>query len=209
MALRPAALALAVIGLLGFIGASSNADAQQTVDSQIPGQLIGVGPDQRTLIVEWNNNDVQGCGTPVVTPTVVETAASVSVTLTAVDDALAPGTSCGGVGLVGTVTATLAAPLAGRTIEGLQIQGGAFDQFRTRTETMPDLVGLSPVDARLMLSLPPGVPKGQLFNDGPVGLVDHYVRQSHAGVLASVIAQQPKPGKPMRRGMIVILRVAR
>ncbi len=211
MAPRSFALPLAAIGLLlVFTGGSSSADAPQTIDSQIPGLLIGVGPAQRTLTVGWNNDDVEGCGTPVVTPSVVETAGSVTVTLVAQDGVLPAGVACGGVGLAGTVTVALAAPLAGRSVEGLQVQGGAFDWYGSGGggSTMPDLVGLSPYDARLMLSPPPGTPTGRPFRNGPVGLVDHYASDLRAGALASVVSQKPLPGKPIRRDMIVVLKVA-
>jgi len=198
-------LPLATIGLLALTGASGRADTQQTVDSQIPGLLVGVGPGQRSLTVAWDNALAQGCGAPTVTPSVVETGDSVSVVLTAQETALPPEDSCGGVGLMGTVTVPLTAPLGGRALEGLELRGGAF--YRGGGAMMPSLVGLSPYDARLMLSPPPGEPAGASFADGPVGLVDHQTRHSQAG-LASVVAQRPLAGKAIRRHMIVVLTVA-
>jgi hypothetical protein len=203
------ALALATTGVLVLSGASSGgAQSPATTDQQIPGALIGVGPTQRTLIVEYTNEELlQGCGVLGMTPSVTETADTVSVTLTAHVGVLAPGTFCGDSGHVWTATVPLSAPLGGRSVLGLGLQGAAF-YSGAPPPTMPNLVGLSPRDARLLLSLPRGIPAGQPFGVGPVALVDHHTRHSTTGAPALVVRQRPIAGTPIRRHMLVVLSVA-
>jgi hypothetical protein len=200
---------LLAAGLSGAAAASSGAQGA-TTQEPISGQLLAVGPAGRSLTVAYPGAAMQGCGLFGVAPGVVETAASVTVTLTATVGVLPPGVECAD-GLVGgTVVVPLAAPLAGRAVEGLALQGGAFDFYGGSVgPTIPSLVGLSPLDARLMLSPPPGALAGEPFGFGPVALVDHTARHAGARALATVVAQKPAPGTPLRRGLIVVLTVAR
>ena len=201
---------LSAAGLLAAAAASSGAQGT-TTQAPISGLLLAVGPAGRSLTVAYTDAGVQGCGLFGVSPSVVETAASVSVTLTATVGVLPPGVACADdlVGLGQTVVVTLSAPLAGRAVEGLTVQGGVFDWYgEVAAPTIPNLVGLSPLDARLMLSPPPGTPAGEPFGFGPVALVDHTDRHAGARAHATVVAQKPEPGTPLRRGMIVVLTVA-
>src|ERR1039458_8158142 len=198
-------LPLATIGLVVLMGTASSAQSPATTDEQIQGWLIGVTPTQRSLTAGYLSG---GCGFSSVTPSVTETPVSVTVTLTAQSVVQPPGVACPANLLVESTTAALAAPLGGRAVYGLELQGGAFGVLRLAV-AMPSLVGLSPYDARLMLTHPPGDLAGQPFGSaGPVGLVDHHTRHSRTGALAMVIAQRPLAGKPMRRHMIVVLTVA-
>jgi hypothetical protein len=202
---------LSAAGLLAAAAASSVAQGT-TTQAPISGLLLAVGPAGRSLTVAYTDADVHGCGLFGVSPTVVETAASVTVTLTATVGVLPPGVACAAdlVGIGQTVVVPLSAPLAGRAVEGLALQGGVFDWYgEVAAPTIPSLVGLSPLDARLMLSPPPGVAPGEPFGFGPVALVDHSARHAGARALPTVVAQKPAPGTPIRRGMIVVLTVAR
>jgi hypothetical protein len=200
-------LALAMIGLVALMGtASSSAQGTVTVAEQAQGALVGVGPDQRTLIVAWTDQDFGGCGVFGVAGSAAETADSVSVTLVAQVGVDEPGSACGAPGQFGTVTVTLAAPLAGRAVKGLQLLGWAFSQYNNTIAgfRMPKLAGLSPHDARFMLTLP-SLPIGER----PIGgLVDHHTHHSKTGALAMVVAQRPLAGKLIRRHTIVVLTVA-
>jgi len=199
-------LPLATIGLVVLMGAASSAQSPATTDEPIQGWLIGVGPTQRSLAVAYRDG---GCGFSSVTPLVTETPVSVTVTLTAQSVVQPPGASCPAVAWDATLTVALAAPLGGRAVSGLELQGRAFGVPPLPTGAMPSLVGLSPYDARAMLTHPPGVPAGQPFaGGGPVGLVDHHTHRSKTGALPMVIAQRPLTGKPIRRDMIVVLTVA-
>jgi hypothetical protein len=203
-------VALLTAGLLSAAAASSSAQGTTTTQEPIGGLLLAVGPAGRSLTVSYTDAGIQGCGLFGVAPAVAETAASVSVTLTATVGVLPPGVSCADDLVGGTVVVPLAAPLAGRAVDGLALQGGAFDWYgEVAAPTIPSLVGLSPLDARLMLSPPPGTPGGEPFGFGPVALVDHTARHAGARALATVVAQKPAPGTPLRRGMIVVLTVAR
>ena len=102
-----------------------------------------------------------------------------------------------------TVTVPLAAPLEGRAIEGLRLQGGGCSVLPFETAShpvaMPDLLGLSPRDARLLFTAPtPTVG----------GFVDHRLHRG-TNLRARVIAQRPAAGKPCREGRIVAVTVGR
>ena len=61
-----------------------------------------------------------------------------------------------------------------------------------------------------MLSPPPGISTEQVVRVlGPVALVDHTARHASSRALATVTAQKPAPGAPLRRGLVVVLTVAR
>jgi hypothetical protein len=208
--LRRLGPAFATVGLLAVAGLSSGAQGATTAQEPISGLLLAVGPAGRSLTVAYTDAGIGGCGLLGVTPAVVETATSVSVTLTATVGVLQPGVECADDLVFGTVVVPLAAPLAGRAVEGLELQGGVFDWYGGNGRpTVPSLVGLSPLDARLMLSPPPGISTGESFAFGPVALVDHTARHASARVLATVTAQKPAPGAPLRRGLVVVLTVAR
>jgi hypothetical protein len=196
-------------GAVVLVGATS-AQGDATVSGPLHGNLLGVGPDQGSLIVGWDESDAPGCGVVngSVTPSVIETAESVTVTLTAEAYANPPNTVCPLPAGFGTITVALAAPLGGREITGLGIQGGGYGQGSAPPIRIPNLVGLSPVDSRLMMSSPRGIPAGQSFSGvGPVGLVDHHTHVSR-GALAMVVAQRPRVGEPIRRHITVVLTVA-
>lgn len=201
-------LLLAMGVVLALTSALSSAQSPATTDQPIQGLLIGTGPKQKTLLAQYNNSTVVGCGILGVTPSVTETTASVSVSLIAHVGVLPPGEGCADSLVSGTVAIPLPAPLDGRTVNGLQIQGGAFALFPGLRMPMPNLIGLSPHDALLMLSPPPGVPPGQPFVGGPVGLVEHHTHHSHPATLASVVAQRPAAGDAMHRHMTVVLTIA-
>jgi hypothetical protein len=193
-------------GLLLLMAASSSADGTQTIDTPIPGLLIAVGPTQQTLTVAWNNARAQGCGSLVVAPSVVETATTVTVQLIAqVTQPVPAPETCAGDAEFGTLTATLASPLAGRAVNGLQLTGGALYSDYGPGATMPSLVGLSPYDARMMLS---PMPADKRVPWGPVGLVDHHSGHVPGGALATVIAQRPVAGRLLPHRVIVVLTVA-
>jgi hypothetical protein len=199
---------LSAAGLLAAGAASSGAQGA-TAQEPISGMLLAVGPSGRFLLVAYPGAADQGCGLFGVAPEVAETAASVTVTLTATVGVLPPGVACADGLIGGTLVVPLAAPLAGREVEGLALQGAVFDSFSGGGPTIPSLVGLSPLDARLMLSPPPGVTPGEPFGFGPVALVDRNARHAGARALATVVAQKPAPGTAIHRGMLVVLTVAR
>jgi hypothetical protein len=208
---RPLVALVLAAGLAAATAASSGAQGT-TTQVPIEGLLLAVGPAGRSLTVAYTDAGAEGCGLFGVSPSVVETTASVSVTLTATVGVLPPGVACADdlVGLDQTVVIPLSAPLAGRAVEGLALQGGVFDWYgEVMAPTLPSLLGLSPLDARLMLSPPPGTPAGEPFGFGPVAFVDHTARHAAARALATVVAQKPKPGTPLRRGMVVVLTLAR
>ena len=165
----------------------------------VQGTVVGVGAHQRSLFVTYSNMTLPGCDQILsLAPSVVESNASVSVTLMA---EVSQGLSdCQGV--AGTVTVPLSKPLAGRAIEGLQILGGAFDAVPTHLGDrahMPSVVGLNPRDARLLLT-----------NHGEPsigGLVAHRSRQ-HAA-LPTVIAQRPAAGDVLSTNTVVVLTVTK
>ncbi|HLW95785.1 MAG TPA: PASTA domain-containing protein [Solirubrobacteraceae bacterium] len=189
-----AALVLALSATVA-VGATS-----ATMTEQVTGTLTGVGAGQRSLDVVYDNAHVVGCGISAVTPTVTETNTSVDVTLTAQVNTLPPDVACPAVLIRQAITVPLSHPLGGRHVEGLTIRGGALALTTIEPRRMPSLVGLSPRDARLMLSAgPPPL----------LGLVTHDVRGSGAG-LARVISQRPAAGSAFpASGGIVILTVAR
>lgn len=212
--MRLGRLVVALLSAAGLLAAAAAPGGAQGTTTQAPisGLLLAVGPAGRSLTVAYTDAGVQGCGLYGVSPSVVETAASVSVTLTATVGVLPPGVACADdlVGLGQTVVVPLSAPLAGRAVDGLVLQGGVFDWYgEVSAPTIPSLVGLSPLDARLMLSPPPGVAPGEPFGFGPVALVDHNARHAGARAFATVIAQKPAPGTAIHRGMLVVLTVAR
>ena len=170
--------------------------AAATLTEPIAGTLVGVGSDQRSLVVSYDNAHITGCGIVSVTPTVTETSTSVGVLLTAQVGVLPPDTACPAILIASTITVPLSKPLAGRDVEGLALRAGGLGLIPRR---MPSLVGLSSRDARLMLTAgPPPV----------IGVVDHYVER--AGGRARVISQRPRPGSTLaRRHSIVSLTVAR
>lgn len=188
--------ALAAAALLGLGPALSSASPTDTVSQQIPGVLIGVGANQSSLLVRYNNSAIPDCGTIVgMEPSVTATATSVTVTLTAEvsgENSLYP---CAGVGLGYIGAVPLPGPLDGRAINGLQLVGGAF---QSGSGMMPSLVGLAPSQARLLLTYP-GNPL--------VGLVDHRLHDRTSTTRPTVIAQRPAAGKPIRRGTIVVLTI--
>jgi hypothetical protein len=192
----------ALLGVLVLEAASSSALDAQTASIQVPGTLVGIGPQQRSLIVTYTNGSLPDCDQILsLTPSVVETTSTVSVTLSA-------GFSVPGEGALnacplvfGTVTVPLSAPLAGRAINGLQLVGGAFQAVHEVGPGMPDLVGLAPRDARLLLTNP-GTPIVG-------GLVDHRVRARDGSQLPTVIAQRPAAGKPFGPHTFVVLTVNR
>ena len=199
-------------GLLALLGTSS-AQGDATVSGPLSGSLLSVGPNQRSLIVGWEDSQGPGCGieTDSVSASATETAASVSVTVAAQWIVDPPGVACPLSLDVGTVTVALASPLDGRRVDGLTIQGQGFAvQWRRQPPPMPNLVGLSPLDARLMMTNPVGVVHGETFSGvGPVGLVDHHTHHSRTGgAFAMVVAQRPLAGKPIRSHMTVVLTVA-
>jgi hypothetical protein len=174
-----------------------------TLQEQIPGVLVGVGPTQQSLIVEFSNAHISGCGILSVTPSVVETSGSVAVSLEATEDVLAPGEACPLALVEATVTVPLSAPLDGRAVTGIHVGSGALGPG---SAGLASLVGLSPRDARLMLT-PPG--DGVPPNQHPFGLIVHHTHHAGAGPLPRVIAQQPAAGKPLHgQHAIVILTVA-
>jgi hypothetical protein len=200
-------LSLALAAVVVSASASTGALADTVSYQAVPGQLLGVGPGQRSLQVaartEWG-----GCESLAgVEPTVSETATSVTVTLAeeVSEPTLSPGVACPAIAIIETtpVTVPLAAPLAGRAIEGLQLEGAGCSvlPFETASHpvTMPDLVGLSPRDARLLFTAPtPAV----------AGLVAHRVhRGNHSRPV--VVAQRPAAGTACRRAAIVRLTLAR
>ncbi|HEY6476079.1 MAG TPA: PASTA domain-containing protein [Polyangia bacterium] len=189
-----AALILA-LAATAAVGATSSA-----MTEQISGTLTSVGSGQRSLDVYYDNAHIGGCGISAVTPTVTETSTSVEVTLTAQVNTLPPDVACPAVLIGQALTVPLSHPLGGRDVEGLTIRGGALALTTIEPRRMPSLVGLSPRDARLMLSAgPPPL----------VGLVTHNVRSSGTG-LARVISQRPAAGSALpTRGGIVVLTVAR
>jgi len=198
-------LLLVVAGLLILTRPpGSSAQNATTISAQAHGTLIGVGPGQRRLIVEWTNTGLPGCGVYGVTSSTTATSTSVTVTLTAQVDVLAPGTPCGGVGQFGSVTETLAAPLGGRAINGVQLLGGAFLLPRQGALTMPDLVGLSPNDARIMVTQPDIPARDRVI----ARVVIHRRHAKTTRRLARVIAQRPAADKPIRPNTTVVLTVA-
>jgi len=187
---------LAVAALLALGTGLSSATAIDTVSQQIPGVLIGVGANQRSLLVGYTNSTIPGCGTIVgMEPSITETATSVTVTLTAEVSGEEFQYGCAGVGLIYTGAVPLPGPLAGRAINGLRLVGGAF---QSGSGEMSSLVGLAPSDARLLLTSP-----GSPF----VGLVDHRLHGRRSNRPPTVIAQRPAAGKPIRRGTIVVLTI--
>ena len=189
-----AALVLA-LAASAAVGATSS-----TMSEQITGTLTGVGTGQRSLDVYYDNAHIGGCGISSVTPAVTETSTSVEVTLMAQVNILPADVACPAVLIGQAITVPLSHPLGGRDVEGLTIRGGVLVLPSIGPRRMSSLVGLSPRDARLMLSA------------GPrplVGLVTHNVHSSGGG-LARVIAQRPAAGSALpARGGLVILRVAR
>src|SRR5665213_1927666 len=87
-------LAVAVAAAVTCGVVSSVAEGDATLQEPIQGVLVGVGPTQQSLIVEFSNAHMSGCGILSVTPTVVETADSVAVSLEATEDVSPPGASC-------------------------------------------------------------------------------------------------------------------
>ncbi|HEX4034700.1 MAG TPA: PASTA domain-containing protein [Solirubrobacteraceae bacterium] len=174
--------------------------APATVTEQVIGTLTGVGKNQRSLEIYYDNTHVTGCGIVSVTPTVSETSASVDVTLSAQVNTLPPDVACPAIVIGHAITVTLAQPLGGRDIDGLAVRGGALTLTTVGPRQMPSLVGLSPHDARLMLSSgPPPL----------VGLVTHAVAGRGRG-LARVTAQHPRAGAALpTRGSTVTLMVAK
>jgi hypothetical protein len=198
---RRCVLVAATAGLLALLGASG-AHGDATTTGTLHGFLLGVGPGQRSLMVGWDDSRGPGCGvlSGSVTASASETSESVTVTVTAQGIVLSPGEACPSVLEVGRVNVALASPLHGRDVMGLTIQGQGFEPnlgeiVQTR---LPNLVGLSPLDARLMMTS--GV--------GTVGLVDRHTHRSRSGALAMVVGERPQPGTPIRRHMVVVLSVA-
>jgi hypothetical protein len=193
-------LATGVALILALAATAAVGATSSSMTEQITGTLTGVGTGQRSLDVYYDNAHIGGCGISSVTPAVTETNTSVQVTLTAQVNTLPPDVSCPAVLIGQAITVPLSRPLGGRDVEGLTIRGGVLALTTIGPRRMPSLVGLSPRDARLMLSAgPPPL----------VGLVTHNVRSSGAG-LARVIAQRPAAGSALpARGGIVILTVAR
>jgi len=195
-----ATLAAVFAGLT--LAASSGADSA-TTSQQIPGVLIGLGAAQRSLQVEYTNLQVPLCDTIVaVAPTVDETPASVTVTLT---EQLAPpntpNITCAAIELIYSTTVALPDPLNGRQILGLQLRGGGLFNDLSHGD-MPNVVGMSPYDARLMLSPPSG-------GGSIIGLLDRHTRHPHNAALPTVVAQRPASGTRITPGhTIVVLNVA-
>jgi hypothetical protein len=170
-----AALILALAG-------GETVGAATTLSEPITGALVAVGSDQRSVEVRYDNAQISGCGILSVTPAVTETQTTVAVALTAQVGVLPPDTACAAILISATISVPLSKPLAGRAVEGLALHPDGFGLVPGR---MPNLVGLSPRDARLMLSSGP---------PSSVGLVDHYV--ARAGGPARVISQRPRGGAP-------------
>jgi len=185
--------------ILTLVASAAVGATSSTMSEQITGTLTGVGAGQRSLEIYYDNTHVSGCGISSVTPSVTETSTSVDVTLTAQVGTLPPDVACPAVIISHSITVSLSHSLGGRDVEGLTIRGGVL-ALTVGPRRMPSLVGLSPRDARLMLSTgPPPL----------VGLVTHDVRSSGAG-LARVIAQRPRAGAALpTRGGIVTLTVAK
>jgi hypothetical protein len=188
------------IGLAAFPGAAVSDPA--TLSFTWPGTLIGVGPHERSLLVHWVGDS--GCApaapAPTVTAQAVEGPNSVAVTVTvtfALTEPPPPTNLCAGVGLSGTAVATLNTPLAGRTVTGVAIQNGGIQAtfvVGPGSAMMPNLVGLSPHQARLMMSNWPGSPPG---SEGLGGVVARRIHRREA--LPVVVAQKPQAGMPLWR----------
>jgi hypothetical protein len=209
-------LTVAVAVALLMLGIGSGSALGDGIEyKQIPGQLASVGANPHSLVVKYSPSvpytsttfPFSDCGNVVgVQPSVTETATSVTVTLTAEVTEEMNGI-CALPGLTSTVAIPLPGPLAGRTINGLHVEGGAYGQSQPSSGPLPSgsspstpsLVGLSPRDARLLLSNP-GKPR--------VELVIHRTHR-RSGNLPTVVAQRPAAGKPMRHGTLVVLTVKR
>lgn len=202
------AVAFATAVASGF--ASTAAEGDTTLQEQILGVLVGVGPNQRSLIVEYFNANNSGCGIDGVTPTVVETERSVAVSLAAAEEVLPPGAGCAAavVGTSSPLTVPLSAPLDGRAVTGLRVLGGALappGMAGVAGPSVPGLVGLSPLDARLILTPSPDVPG----NQHPFAVIVRHTHHAGVGPLPRVISQRPAAGKPLHgQHMTVTLTVA-
>ena len=194
-------LAVATAGLLALAGATG-AQGDATLSGTLHGFLLGVGPGQRSLVLGWDDSQGPGCGIVggSVTAAASETAESVTVTVTGQGFVVPPGAACASVLEVGSVKVALVSPLDGREVIGLTIHGQGVEPVfgGVPTVQMPNLVGLSPLDARLMMT----------SRGGLVGLVDRHTHRSRNGALAMVVAQRPGPGAPIRRHMVIVVTVA-
>ena len=179
---------------------SSVAEGDATLQESIQGLLVGVGPTQTSLTVEYSNAHISGCVILSLTPSVVETADSVAVSLEATEDT--PTFACAADLRFGTITVPLAAPLDGRAVTGIQVRGGAVQPIAA---ALPSLAGLSPLDARLMLTPAADVPA----NQHPFGLIVRHTHHAGTGPLPRVIAQRPAAGtKLLPEPVLIIVTVA-
>ncbi|HLW94186.1 MAG TPA: hypothetical protein VKS25_02300 [Solirubrobacteraceae bacterium] len=192
------------VAIAAACGVSSAADGDTTLQQPLQGVLVGVGPTQQSLIVQYNNEDVAGCGILGVTPTVVEGTDSVQVSLEATVDVQPSAVACATVLVVATISVPLPAALDGRAVTGIQVLGGALAAPAIPAAPgaagpgMPSLVGLSPHDARLMLTPARALPH-------PYELVVHRTHRAGAGALPRVIAQSPMAGSQLRRQPTVVV----
>ena len=190
------------------------------------GQLESVGPSKRSLRIgyfgQWGGKICPAIG-PM--PTVTESATSVTI---AIRQQVPTWANC----MVdpfsthpyGSLVVKLAAPIAGRSVQGVTLSNGAFSHFDRRfLDTSPStafplrihsVIGLSPADAYAMLTKDNSAEYCDPFSHR-CGLPTRVVRivWQHAsrsvGPLPVVVGQQPAPGTVIRQqGSRVVLIVA-
>lgn len=130
---------LAVVALIVSASALTGALGDTVSYQPVSGQLIGVGPGQHSLQVgadtRWG-----GCESLAgVEPTETATSVTVSLTEELNEPTLPPGTACPADEIIGTTTVTvpLAAPLAGRDINGLRVAGVGCSPLPFETASQP------------------------------------------------------------------------
>ena len=177
--LRGLALTLAAAGALAVcLAAPASADSLVAATWDV----VGVGPHGRSLDLVFITG---GCLSPTANASVVETASSVTVTVTLTDQS-APGVACPAFARYATTSVPLAAPLAGRVILGRptpELNGypGALINVGGHLDVrVPRLVGFAPADASHTLHL--------------FGLRERILPGHHHHGLIRVTAQTPRVG---------------
>ena len=191
--LRQLALTLAATAAL-----ASCLAARASADSKVAAtwDVVSVGPHARSLDLVFITG---GCLSPTADASVVETAASVTVTVTLTDQS-APGVACPDFARYATTSVPLSAPLAVRVIRGRPAAGlngyaGALINVGGHLDVrVPRLVGLAPADANHTLDLD--------------GLRERILPGHHHQGLARVTAQTPRVGHLVHQRATVGVRIS-
>jgi hypothetical protein len=114
--------------------------------------LVQVGPHERSLEIIQDRGACES-----LTESVFQESSFVRITITATRLALPPGSACPAILYIGRYAVPLSRPLAGRHIEGAERPSrgqGPYSPTKNGSSypVVPRLIGLSPPDARYVLS---------------------------------------------------------